>query len=161
MIMLLWFFFVCPHLGHMEVPRLGVKSELSCCPMPQPQQHSIRAVSTTYTAAHGNTGSLTHWARPGIKPATSRFLVGFVSVNHDGRSSSLRFLTWVKSSVSKCFWHSSLLCKTGTDHSLMTCDIFFLSFLRATPLAHGGSQARSQIRATAAGLHHSHSNTRS
>ena len=33
----------------------------------------------TYTTAHGNAGSLTHWARPGIKPPTSRFLVGFVS----------------------------------------------------------------------------------
>ena len=32
-----------------------------------------------YTTAHGNTRSLTHWARPGIKPATSWFLVGFIS----------------------------------------------------------------------------------
>ena len=31
------------------------------------------------TAAHGNTGSLTPWARPRIKPATSWFLVRFVS----------------------------------------------------------------------------------
>ena len=33
----------------------------------------------TYTTAHGNARSLTHWARPGIEPATSRFPVGFVS----------------------------------------------------------------------------------
>ena len=33
----------------------------------------------TYTTAHGNAGSLTHWARPGIEPATSWFPVGFVS----------------------------------------------------------------------------------
>ena len=32
-----------------------------------------------------------------------------------------------------------------------------LFFFKATPVAHGGSQARSQIRAAAAGLHHSHS----
>jgi len=32
-----------------------------------------------YTTAHGNTGSLTHWARPGIEPTTSWFLVGFVN----------------------------------------------------------------------------------
>ena len=32
----------------------------------------------TYTSAHGNVGS-THWARPGIEPATSWFLVRFVS----------------------------------------------------------------------------------
>ena len=29
--------------------------------------------------AHGNTGSLTHWARPGINPQSSRILVGFVT----------------------------------------------------------------------------------
>ena len=31
-------------------------------------------------------------------------------------------------------------------------------FYRATPSAYGSSQARGQIRATAAGLHHGHSN---
>ena len=36
-----------------------------------------------------------------------------------------------------------------------------LSFPRATPTAYGGSHARGLIEATAAGLHHSHSNTRS
>ena len=39
--------------------------------MPQPQQHPIRATSVTYTPACGNTGSLTHWVRPGIEPAFS------------------------------------------------------------------------------------------
>ena len=29
--------------------------------------------------SHSNAGSLIHWARPGIEPATSWFLVGFVS----------------------------------------------------------------------------------
>ena len=33
----------------------------------------------TYTTAHSNAGSLTCWARAGIKPATSWFLVGFIS----------------------------------------------------------------------------------
>ena len=41
---------------------------------------------------------------------------------------------------------------------------FFLFFIfglfRAATKAYGGSQARGQIRATAAGLHHSHSNPR-
>ena len=36
-------------------------------------------MSATCTTAQGNTGSLTHWARPGTKPATSWFLVGFVN----------------------------------------------------------------------------------
>ena len=33
----------------------------------------------THTTAHGNAGSLTHGARPGIEPASSCILVGFVS----------------------------------------------------------------------------------
>ena len=36
-------------------------------------------MSATYTRAHGNAGSLTHWARPGIEPTTSQFLVRFIS----------------------------------------------------------------------------------
>ena len=39
-------------------------------PIPQPQQHRIQTTSVTYTTAHGNTGSLTHWARPGIEPTS-------------------------------------------------------------------------------------------
>ena len=38
------------------------------------QSHSngwIQAVSATYTTAHSNAGSLTHWARPEIKPVSS------------------------------------------------------------------------------------------
>jgi len=42
----------------------------------------------------------------------------------------------------------------------VTKDIFF-SLFRAAPTAHGSSQTRGQIRATAGGLHHSHSNARS
>ena len=39
--------------------------------------------------------------------------------------------------------------------------IFLKLLFRAAPAVHGGSQARGQIGATAAGLHHSHSNARS
>ena len=56
-------FFLGPHPWHMEVPRLGVELEL------QLRLHH----------SHSNTGSLTHWARPGIKPASSRILVGFIN----------------------------------------------------------------------------------
>ena len=38
---------------------------------------------------------------------------------------------------------------------------FFFFFFRAAPLAYGGSQARGRIGAADAGLHHSHSNTKS
>ena len=48
-------------------------------PRPQPQQLQIRAESATYTRTHGNAGSLTCWARPGMEPASSWMLVRFVS----------------------------------------------------------------------------------
>ena len=69
--------FLGPHLRHMEVPRLGSTRSCSCWPIPEPQQHQIRAASATYTTAHGNAWSLTHRVRPRIEPATSLFLVGF------------------------------------------------------------------------------------
>ena len=50
----------------------------SCWPMPQPQQCRIQAVSVTYTTARDKARSLTHWVRPGIKPASSWILVRFI-----------------------------------------------------------------------------------
>ena len=43
------------------------------------QQLGLQATSATYTTTHGSTGSLTHWARPGIKPTTSWILVGLIN----------------------------------------------------------------------------------
>ena len=63
----------------MEVPRLGVESDLWLLAYTQPQQRRTRAPSATYTTAHGNAWSLTHWARPGIKPMFSWILVGMVT----------------------------------------------------------------------------------
>ena len=48
-------------------------------PQPQPQLCGNQAASATYSTTHGNTRSLTYWARPGIKPTTSWFLVGFIN----------------------------------------------------------------------------------
>jgi len=47
--------------------------------MPESHQRWTWAASSTYTTADGNAGSLTYWARPGIKPTTSRFLVRFAN----------------------------------------------------------------------------------
>ena len=58
----------------MEVPRPGVEVELQLRPIPQPQQHQTRVTSVTCATACSNTGSLIHWVRPGIKPASSRTL---------------------------------------------------------------------------------------
>ena len=77
-------FFLGPHSEHMEVPRLGVASELQLpvyttaiatpephlCPMPQ-------------LAAMGE--SLTHGARRGIEPSSSR-TPGLKPLSHNGNS---------------------------------------------------------------------------
>ena len=43
------------------------------------KQCEIQAtMSVIYTRAHGKVGSLTHWARPGIEPASPQILVGFI-----------------------------------------------------------------------------------
>ena len=39
----------------------------------------IQATSSIYTTAHIKARSLTHWVRPGIKPASSWILVGFIN----------------------------------------------------------------------------------
>ena len=69
------------HPWHMEIPRPGVESELqwSCWSTPQPQQHRIWTTSATYTTAYGNVGTLTHWGKPRIEPASSRILVKFIT----------------------------------------------------------------------------------
>ena len=65
--------------GIWRFPGWGSNWSCSRQPTPEPQPRGIWADSSTYTIPHGNVGSLTHWVRPGIKPATSCFLVGFIS----------------------------------------------------------------------------------
>ena len=76
---LLSFFRVAPAAYGGSQARSWINQRRSHQPMPRPQQGWIRAASVTYTTAHGNAGSLTHWASPGIEPASSWILVGFVN----------------------------------------------------------------------------------
>ena len=71
----------------------GSNRSCSRWPTPEPQQRRIRAASATYTTAHGKAGSLTHWARAGIEPATPWFLVGFL--NHCATTGTPSLLSWV------------------------------------------------------------------
>ena len=48
-----------------------------------------------------------------------------------------------------------------SQRGLLVVVVVCFCLFRAAPEAHGGSQARGQIRAVAAGLYHSHSNARS
>ena len=58
-----------------KFPGKGSNQSCSCRPPPQPQQCRMRMTSVTYTTALSNVGSLTHWARPGMEPASSWILV--------------------------------------------------------------------------------------
>ena len=74
-----FFLFLGPHLQHMEVPRLGVESELYL-----PAYTTATAIQDlrgmcNYTTAHNNTRSLTHWVRPEMEPASSWILVRFIT----------------------------------------------------------------------------------
>ena len=53
-----FFSFLGLHLRHVEVPRLNQSH--SCQPMSQPQQCQIQTMSSTYSTAYSNAGSLTH-----------------------------------------------------------------------------------------------------
>ena len=52
------------------------------------QQYRIHGASATYTTAHSNSGSLTHWAGSGIKPSSSWILVGSLPLSHNRNSVS-------------------------------------------------------------------------
>ena len=71
--------FLGPHPRHMEVPRLGVESELQLLTYTTATAIRDPSMSATYTIAHSNAGSLAHWAGPGIEPASSWILVRFIT----------------------------------------------------------------------------------
>ena len=173
--------------------------------------HSHNNMSRVCDLHHSscNAGSLTHWTRPGIEPASSWILVGCISAAlqqelHEGilnGRSKGSYHFWVPI----CYKYShfqplSFLPKEGTEllvwknyeevwwgipalfawvHWFIPClriyilrsciwwayfelDLYlFIYFIVAPQTACGSSQARGQVRAAAAGLYHSHSNTRS
>ena len=80
---LIFFFFLGPHLRHMEAPgprlQLQVYATATATPRPQP-------------SACGNPGSLTHWAAPGIKPTSSQTLCWVLNpLSHNRNSKKLIF----------------------------------------------------------------------
>ena len=75
-----FFFFLGPHSRHMEVPRWGIKLELQL-PAYATATATVLDPNFMYELHHSSQqgGSLTHWAGPGIKPASSWILVGFIN----------------------------------------------------------------------------------
>ena len=51
------------------------------------EAYATGATSVTYTAACGNAGSLTHWARPGMEPLTSQGLCRVLNLLSPNRNS--------------------------------------------------------------------------
>ena len=94
---LLYLLFLGPHPRHMEVPRSNQNCSCRWC-RPQPQQSKIQDTSATCTTAHSNVGSLTYWERPGIEPASSRILVGFVNHWATTGTPSPAFFHFIRSS---------------------------------------------------------------
>ena len=189
---LLLLVFLGLHLWHMEVPRLGVKSEL--------QLPAYTTATATWDLSH--ICDLHHRSRQcqilntlseaRIKPATSWILVGFVTPepqqelflrnyfylyilnrSYIYRVQKLRenspFSQLPEGDQSyQCVGHLSrnISCihKQRFFFFVLFCFFCFFCFFclfRATPVVYGESKARGPIRATAAGLHQSHSNARS
>ena len=67
--------------------------------------------------------------------------------------------------MSFCDWLVSLRIMSSRFIHIVACGRIFVVVVvvvvRAAPAAYGGSQARGHIQAVSAGLHHSHSNTKS
>ena len=137
----------------MKVPR----SKQNCSCWFKPQQQGIQTMSVIYTTAHSNTGSLTYWLRPTIKPASSWMLVRFV--NHwattgTPRNSILNGDHILKNSALEI---NPWLLSTEVPRTALIITLFFFC-LFAAPSAYGGSQARGWIGAVTTGLSQSHSN---
>ena len=73
-------------MRHIEVSRLGVELELQL-PGLYHSHSNARSESAIYTTAHSNAGSLTHSARPQIKPVSSWALCQVLNpLSHDENS---------------------------------------------------------------------------
>ena len=82
---------------------------------PKPQQPQIQAASATYTAACGNAGSLAHWVRPGMEPASSqRHHCVLNLLSHSGNSPLVKktipsLLNSFGDSILILFWYCSFM----------------------------------------------------
>ena len=63
----------------MEIPRLGIKSELQLPAYATATAMPDLSCVFDYSTAHSNARSLTHGAEPGIQPASSWILIVFVT----------------------------------------------------------------------------------
>ena len=92
-----FFFKVTPR--HMEFPGPALNRSCSCS-LSRAMQQQIRAIPVNYN----NSESLTYWARPGIRPASSQRQRQVLNLlNHNGNSSLCDFLHNLPISLLACF----------------------------------------------------------
>ena len=82
-----------------------------------PQQHRTQATSMSYTTAKSNAGSLTHWARPKIKPTSSWILVVFINC-WATKGTPIFFLLFHYNTSSSIFWYP---CNVKHKQNMGTC----------------------------------------
>lgn len=85
------------YIGHMDVLRLWVESELQL-----PACTTVTTTATwdaTHTTAHGNFRSSIHWLRPGIQPKSSLILAEFITTEPQQERCFLFPFTWPRSAM--------------------------------------------------------------
>ena len=153
-----FFFFLWLHLWHMRLPGQGLNPSLSCNQagafnsLCQARDGTCASAETQAAAV----GFLTHCATAGIPD------MDYFWVRHREQKRRCH-ITALSKLISEATWNMSIYClrQTSIFASHLSCLLFFFFFIsglfRAAPMAYGNSQARGQIGAVAAGLHHSHS----
>ena len=80
-------------LQHIEVPRLGVKSELQL-PATIAAKWDKSCIRDLHHSSWQRRISLTHWARPRIEPVSSWILDGFITTEPQHELPNSEFLVW-------------------------------------------------------------------
>ena len=108
--------------------RLGLNRSCSCRPASQPQQQRIQDTSATYATACSNTRSLTYWAKPGIKSASSRTLCQVLNLlRHDGNSEKISLMAHCTSHfLGDC---ENLKTKTSQAAQLLQSNIYQMPYI--------------------------------
>ena len=135
---LFWFFRAAPAVYGGSQARGPIESVTT----PYLQRDGVWATSVTYTTAHSTAGSLTHWGRPGIEPASSWMLARLFPLSHNGNSHNcfwlivnsyviiwteitapnyvLAFLAGIRSFFPNCLHLSLLIPPCSLGHSFQT-----------------------------------------
>ena len=97
------------------------------------------------------------WLRPSVAVAVGVARAGWNP--SPGTSMCRKYSHWEKQKLFCIFSINEGRRRNEVYVFFIIVDFFFLLLFRAAPAAYGDSQARGRIRATAASLHHSHSNS--